>query len=342
MDVEEFTLQVIETFHALEGAFRRADPMMLPQIRQELLRYEDLPASDRESFPAQVSLAADKALEAIRIFGSGDDPTRAFVNVLKAHRKFSRAQEALFTLRHEIARVNQYFLEPDARQSVENAGRGDREGLTGIFHAGSDEERRLRGGYSLFVPEQYEPGRARPLIVALHGGNGHGRDFLWTWLREARSRGYMLLSPTSVGRTWSILRIDEDAGPLMHHLEEVQSRYSIDSSRILVTGMSDGATFALGMCLREGSPFKAIAPVSGVLPPMDLGYAKGRRIHWVHGALDWMFPVKRAAQGCRALKDAGAEVSLKVIRDLSHAYPREENSGILSWFASDPLLPASQ
>ena len=26
------------------------------------------------------------------------------------------------------------------------------------------------------------------LVMALHGGSGHGTDFLWTWVREARSR----------------------------------------------------------------------------------------------------------------------------------------------------------
>jgi phospholipase/carboxylesterase len=228
--------------------------------------------------------------------------------------------------------VDRYFLEPDAEQPLE--GREDREGLTGIFHVGGDKTND-RGGYSLYVPETYDPERLRPLVMALHGGYSHGRDFIWMWLREARTRGFILLSPTSVDRTWSLMNIERDADPLMEHLKGVQSRYNIDTSRILVTGMSDGATFALGLGLQESSPFSAIVPVSGVLAAKDLSYARGRRIYWVHGALDWMFPVNRAVHACRMLKDAGAEVELKVIEDLSHTYPREENNSILNWFAPD-------
>ena len=32
----------------------------------------------------------------------------------------------------------------------------------------------------------------------LHGGFGHGRDFLWTWLREARSRSPQYALPGGV------------------------------------------------------------------------------------------------------------------------------------------------
>jgi predicted esterase len=261
MDMEEFATRIIQALQALESAFRGADPMKLSKIREGLLAHEEPLRSSRQSFSRkagenllhdQAILAADLTLEAVSLFGLGDDPAQAFMNALKAHRKSGKAQEALFALRNDVVQADRYFLEPDARQSFE--GREDREGLTGIFH---------------------------------------------------------------------------------EHLKEVQSRYNIDTSRILVTGMSDGATFALGLGLQEFSPFSAIAPVSEVLAATDLSHAKGRRIYWVHGALDWMFPVGRAAHGCRMLRDAGAEVELKVIEDLSHTYPREENKRILSWFAPD-------
>jgi phospholipase/carboxylesterase len=39
------------------------------------------------------------------------------------------------------------------------------------------------------------------LVVALHGGSGHGRGFLWSWLRDARSFGAILIAPTSSGNS---------------------------------------------------------------------------------------------------------------------------------------------
>jgi len=41
---------------------------------------------------------------------------------------------------------------------------------------------------------------ARPrlaLVMALHGGSGNGRGFLWSWLRDARSFGAILVAPTA-------------------------------------------------------------------------------------------------------------------------------------------------
>ena len=68
---------------------------------------------------------------------------------------------------------------------------------TGIIH--DHNEPGSRGGFSLYVPEYYTPDRAWPLVMALHGGSGNGRGFLWSWLRDARSLGAILVAPTATG-----------------------------------------------------------------------------------------------------------------------------------------------
>ena len=63
------------------------------------------------------------------------------------------------------------------------------------------------------------------LIVALHGGSGHGRDFLWTWLVEARTRGAILLSPSSLDSTWSLMGRDLDSGNVAAMVERISQRW---------------------------------------------------------------------------------------------------------------------
>jgi phospholipase/carboxylesterase len=50
-----------------------------------------------------------------------------------------------------------------------------------------------------------------------------------------------------------------------------------------------------------------------------------------HGALDWLFPVALARAARDELARAGAAIEYREVADLSHAYPREENDGILRW-----------
>ena len=47
----------------------------------------------------------------------------------------------------------------------------------------------------------------------------------------------------------------------------------------------------------------------------DFNLIKNKRIYWVHGALDWMFPIHMAREGYRALKAAGAENTGKMWED---------------------------
>jgi phospholipase/carboxylesterase len=154
------------------------------------------------------------------------------------------------------------------------------------------------------------------------------------------------MAPTTLGPTWSMMGDDVDAPALKRMIEYVGESWRIDPERILLTGLSDGATYSLLCGLQEGMPFTALAPLSGVLHPANLANgnlerARGRRIYLVHGALDWMFPIAVARIACERLRAAGAELVFREIDDLSHTYAREENDRILAWFDPSLALPAA-
>jgi phospholipase/carboxylesterase len=217
-------------------------------------------------------------------------------------------------------------------ERLSEAARQD--GRGGVGHVANETSE--RGGFSVYVPEDYDDARAYPLVMALHGGSGHGLLFLWSWLREARGRDVILVAPTAVGDTWSLMEPQVDSGNLGVVLDAVGQRWRVDRSRLLLTGMSDGGTFTLLSGLDDGSPFTHLAPVAASFHPLlltmtDPRRVKGLPVYLVHGALDWMFPVANARTAQRALAMAGAKVVYREIADLSHAYPREENSGMLDW-----------
>jgi phospholipase/carboxylesterase len=276
------------------------------------------------------TLAAFDGLRAVQ-HGNGD-----LVAVFRALRHAARAQEALYPLAAKLPPVSGFFVDPALREDAELLARlaQPANANTGILH--DHNEPGSRGGFSLYVPEYYTPDRALPLVMALHGGSGNGRGFLWSWLRDARSRGAIVIAPTATGSTWALMGDDTDTPNLMRILESVRLRWNIDPERMLLTGMSDGGTFCYVTGFDAASPFTHLAPVSATFHPLmaemaDADRLRGLPIHIVHGRLDWMFPVQVARQTSQALSAAGAKVTYRELDDLSHAYPREMNAEILKW-----------
>jgi phospholipase/carboxylesterase len=304
-------------------------------LRAERPRLSQWPAEFSEVRTA-LEAASDAALAAFDALRKVADGNGDLVSVFRALRYFPRAQEALYALVAKLPPVSQFFVEPSLREDSELLERlaAPANENTGIFH--DHNEPGSRGGFSLYVPEYYAPDRPLPLVMALHGGSGNGRGFLWNWLRDARSHGAILIAPTATGSTWALMGEDTDTPNLTRILEQVRSRWNIDSTKMLLTGMSDGGTFCYVSGLESASPFTHLAPVSATFHPLmaemaDADRLRGLPIHLVHGKLDWMFPVQVARQTNQLLSAAGANVTYRELDDLSHTYPREMNAPMLAW-----------
>ena len=302
-------------------------------------RLEQWPAefTDIKTSLGTASDAALAAFAALRVVQNGNGD---LVSVFRALRYVPRAQEALYALSSKLPPVSQFFVDPALREDADLEARlaAPANANTGVIH--DHNEPGGRGGFSLYVPEYYTSDRAWPLVMALHGGSGNGRGFLWSWLRDARSRGAILIAPTATGSTWALMGDDTDTPNLMRILESVRSRWSIDADRMLLTGMSDGGTFCYVTGFESGSPFTHLAPVSATFHPLmaemaDVERLRGLPVHIVHGRLDWMFPVQVARQTSQALSAAGADVTYRELDDLSHCYPREMNAEILQWLRGE-------
>lgn len=342
---------LLATLERMVWVQRHLHPPLAPRLADALAAGIDavtgpLDALQAAPGPDALDVVRDRVVEVAR---QTLDMLTAFVDagraggspfeLYRALRRFGRVQEALYPLAPAFGLVSRWFLEParrddDALLERLRVGAMRDDGIrVGVLHA--DNERSMRGGFSLYVPETWDGRASMPLIVALHGGQGHGRDFLWTWLREARARGMLVLAPTARERTWSIMGEDVDAAGLRQMVEVVAERYAVDRGRVLLTGMSDGATYAFRCGLDEGMPFTHLAPACGMPLPLLLGgraeRARGRPIYLVHGGLDWMFPVATARAARDALLAAGARLVYREIADLSHTYPRDENPTILDW-----------
>jgi len=337
---------LLQSLESLGFIARNLNPSQFDQVVEAAGRPDDALRAVRSrltGWPEQfdnvrVSLqgACDGALAAFEGLRAAEQGSGDLVTVFRALRHFPRAQEALYPLAANLPPVSSFFLNPELRDDPAVLARFARPASEsgGIVH--ERNEPGSRGGFSLYVPEYYTPDRQWPLVMALHGGSGNGRGFLWSWLRDARSLGAILVAPTATGSTWALMGEDTDTPNLERILDYVRGRWNIDPARLLLTGMSDGGTFCYVTGLEGSSPFTHLAPVAATFHPLmaemaDGGRLQGLPIHIVHGRLDWMFPVQVARQTRDALTAAGANVTYRELDDLSHCYPREMNGPILDW-----------
>jgi phospholipase/carboxylesterase len=349
--IAELVPATLKALHTLEFAGRHLSPTSLSQLVEAMAGRDDdvnaaLSVSRALDWPGRLAPvrerlepAAEAAARGIAGLRTAAEAPQPIVAAYRALRNYATATEAIYPMTAFLKPVSQFFLEASARTDsalIERLAAVDpvREKV-GVMHVGGPPG--TRGAFSLYVPEYYDAAQAYPLVVVMHGGSGNGGAFLWSWLREARTRGLVVIAPTATGSTWSMMQPEVDGPNIDRMVEHVAQQWNIDAAHKLLTGMSDGGTFSYVLGLRGDCQFTHLAPIAAAFHPMLMTFAdadrvRGLPIHIVHGAQDWMFPAALAQGAERTLREAGADVIYREIADLSHTYPRDENARILDWF----------
>ncbi len=344
---------LLDALEALRHLARRMDPSQIAEhlasvgtpdarLAESLVAFTAIAWPDHlMNFRDHLASSAETTLQAFEGLRAAITAPDGLRQAFRAIRLLPRALEALYPLTIALPVISRFFLEPERREDTELLTRlreanPPREN-TGVLHI--DNDRASRGGVSVYVPEYYDPARPWPLVMALHGGTGHGSAFLWNWVASARTAGVIVLAPTALGDTWSLMGPDVDSENLARKLQFARENWNIDASRLLLTGMSDGGTFSLLGGLQEDSPFTHLAPFAASFHPMLAELAEPSRlaglpIYLTHGALDWMFPVRMGRLAAQTLARAGARVTYREIEDLSHVYPVDENPKLLAWLTA--------
>ena len=272
---------------------------------------------------------------------SGTDFSVASLN---SRRSLCRGMNLLYDSRAHLPTLRPYWLLPDTlanREALETTS-PNADAPVGIIH----NKRTGAADYSLYVPENYTPQQNWPLIICLHGAHGRGDHYIWSWLRAAKSNGYLLLSPKSIDMTWSVLRPFVDISSVTAMFEKVCATYAVDKNRVYLSGLSDGGTFTYLFGLSCAEMFTGIAPIAGDFHPMIhdlLGQKMGKDlpIYIVHGARDHIFDVESIRQGHELLSQLGYDATYKELPDWGHAYTSSINEQlVLPWFES--LAPKSK
>ncbi len=185
-----------------------------------------------------------------------------------------------------------------------------------------------RGG-ALVVPRSADASRLAPLIVFLHGAGGSASHGLELLRPGAEKRGTLLLVPESIGPTWDFFD-GADVGPLDAALEDTFTRFAIDPTRVIVSGFSDGASYALSLGLTNEELFTHVLAFSPGFGAQKEAHGTPR-IFISHGRNDRVLPIDRCSRVLATrLERAGYEVHFHEF-DGEHVVPAAILDEAFTW-----------
>jgi hypothetical protein len=184
-------------------------------------------------------------------------------------------------------RIERNFEEPAAAWrarasrylAIASEGRDPFQELGGrIFQRGYDSPiSTVRQGYAIYLPPNYDPSRAYPLLVMLHGGSSNGNLFLgvvlgnnmdwltydehlWDEYAPRWSPDWIVVAPDGFGQVlWRWM----GEADVLQVIEDVQAHYSVDPDRVVLGGLSNGGLGAYAIGARHAWRFSLVHAIAG-------------------------------------------------------------------------------
>ncbi|NQT19041.1 MAG: hypothetical protein HQ592_05000, partial [Planctomycetes bacterium] len=193
--------------------------------------------------------------------------------------------------------------------------------------------------YVLFVPQNYDPQRRWPLIVALHGVGGTGDRYVYTWAQHAEERGYIVLAPTANNKNgWTA----NGKKIVLGTTADVRENFNIDTNRLFIDGTSSGAQGAWIYALSTPGIFAGLVSRSGAVDPLTtllLPNARNMPVYIIHGLKDKIVPSDNIKKVRRALIRLGCEVEFRLDTKSGHNTFTGETPKIMQWMARHTRAP---
>jgi pimeloyl-ACP methyl ester carboxylesterase len=118
--------------------------------------------------------------------------------------------------------------------------------------------------YTVQLPPEYHPGRAYPVLVALHHGKETAKDTIERWGAQAARHGYVLAAPNwDPGQVGTYLYTAEEHAAVLDTLRDLGRHFNVDEDRVFLTGHGEGGNMAWDVGLSHPDLFAGVVPMNG-------------------------------------------------------------------------------
>jgi poly(3-hydroxybutyrate) depolymerase len=185
--------------------------------------------------------------------------------------------------------------------------------------------------YRLVVPQQLSA--PCPVLIAFHG-IGDSADSMADYSRLDRlasDHGFLLVYPSARRSMWATMNIDPDALDanvdiqfVDSMLDDIASRHEVDTTRIYLIGMSNGASFAQLVAHARSDDVAAVVACSGSRPRSLHQPQHQFPILMIAGSGDSVVDLMQS--DLDYYRDAGHQTDLIVVRGMGHEWSVRHNS----------------
>jgi phospholipase/carboxylesterase len=185
------------------------------------------------------------------------------------------------------------------------------------------------------VPPGVTPETPATLVVALHGAGGDARGGLAPLAPLADAARLLVVAPSSDGPTWDAIggRWGSDVELVDAAVAEALDRWPVRPDRLVVSGFSDGASYALGLGLANGDLVThVVAFAPGFVPSAP---PAGRPAVFItHGTNDPVLPIGRTSRAIvPRLEEQGYDVRYEEFPG-GHEVPADLAAAAVAWATS--------
>lgn len=173
--------------------------------------------------------------------------------------------------------------------------------------------------YAVTVPDHYDPARRYQVRIQLHGGVGrratnapvgNGTVGALTGAEQI----YVVPYAWADAPWWS----NDQVLNLAAIVDRMKRLYNVDENRVVLSGVSDGATGAYYVAMRETTPFASLLPLNGYLMVLALrdiddglifvNNLRNKPVFAVNGGRDPLYPTRLVEPYIEHMKRGGVDV----------------------------------
>lgn len=234
---------------------------------------------------------------------------------------------------------------------------------TGVIHMTNKTSDGILHNFAVNIPPNYDPARRWQVRFQLHGGIGRTND------NKPRGNGeigalagaeqiYVLPYAWTDEPWWSndqVLNLDAI-------IDSLKRTYNVDENRVVLSGVSDGATGAYFIAMRDTTPFAGFLPLNGFYMVLSnreiddghifLNNLRNKPFFVVNGGNDPLYPISTVEPYTRHLMAGGVEIAYDPQPEAEHNtrwwpevkdiyekfvadHPRDPHPATLTWEADD-------